>query len=184
MIKLSIVLFAAAALVGVSAVPSVAAIAYPPTKPGCTVNCDPGGEPTNPGEPFDPNGDPDPEGCMFNCDEISTIPDPEIPELPDPEKPGTTTQFALDGCGEKLGGLRDVTVSQIRGVEAGDVVDIIPVCRSKSLAAEQDSVAELRPEIDQNATLHGELRGDGYNANDVVGVIVNGQAVTLYVHRI
>jgi hypothetical protein len=183
MIKLSVVLFAAAALVGVSAMPSVAAVAYPPTKPGCQINCEPG-EPANPGEPFNPFGTPEPEGCMFNCGDTSTIPDPKEPELPDPEKPGVTTQLALDGCGEKLGGLRDVTVSQIRGVESDDVVDIIPVCRSKSLAAEQDSVAELRPEINENATLNGELRGDGYNANDVVGVIVNGKAVTLYVHRI
>lgn len=178
MTKLTIALFAAVALVGVTAAPAFAAVAYP-TTPGCHgVGC--GTEPSSPGEPFNPN-DPYPEGCMFNCGDTSTVPDPK---LPDPDQPGTTTQFALDGCGEKLGALRDVTISQIRGVDADDVVDIIPICRSKSLATEQDDVAGLRPEIDGNDTLHGELRGDGYSASDVVGVIVNGQAVTLYVHRI
>jgi hypothetical protein len=161
----------AGAIMGLAAAPAIAAVATThPTTPGCQINCDPG-EPANPGEPFVP-----PEGCMFNCDEISTI--------PDPGKPGTSTQFALDGCGEKLGALRDVTASQIRGVDADDVVDIIAVCRAKSLATEQDDVAQLRPEIDQNEVLHSELGGDGYNAHDVVGVVVNGKAVILYVHRI
>lgn len=182
MTKLTTALFAAVALMGIAAAPAFAAVAYP-TTPGCHgPGCGTGGEPTSPGDPFNPN-DPYPEDCMFNCGDTSTIPDPKNPDLPEPGKPGSAVQFALDGCGEKLGSLRGVTVSQIRGVDAGNVVDIIPICRSKALAAEQDDVAGLRPEIDGNDLLHGELRGDGYSASDVVGVIVNGQAVTLYVHR-
>jgi hypothetical protein len=180
MTKLTIALFAAVALTGVAAAPAFAAVAYP-TTPGCHGIACGGGDTSSNGDPFYPERPRPEENCMFNCDEISTIPDPK---LPDPDKPGTTTQFALDGCGEKLGALRGVTVSQIRGVDADDVVDIIPVCRSKSLATEQEDVAGLRSEIDGNVTLNGELRGDGYSAGDVVGVIVNGQAVTLYVHRI
>lgn len=176
MTKLTIALFAAVAFVGIAAAPAFAAATYPGPS-GCRgVTC--GGDTSSNGDPFYPERPRPEENCMFNCGDTSTVPQP------DPEKPGTTTQFALDGCGAKLGALRGVTVSQIRGVDSDDVVDIIAVCRSKPLATEQDDVASLRPAIEGNDTLKGELRGDGYDASHVVGVIVNGSAVTLYVHRI
>lgn len=188
--KLLLTIIAGAVLV-ISTPAAFAAVGatVPPTKPGCQINCVPGGDGPDgdPGEPFIP-GEPVDEDCMFNCGDTSTIPDPDKPEdgtePGDPGLPGGTVNYAeIDGCGEKLGSLRDVTVEQIQQVAPTDVVDIIQVCRAKTLGNEQESVAGLRPEIDANDKLHGELRGDGFNANDVVGVIVNGKAVTLYVHR-
>ena len=77
-----------------------------------------------------------------------------------------------------------MTPNQIEGVGTDDLVDIVPVCYSKSLSSEQDDVAQLRPVIGQNAVLDTELGQEGYNPEDVVGVIVDGVQVTLYVHRL
>jgi hypothetical protein len=77
-----------------------------------------------------------------------------------------------------------VTPGQVEGVGTDDLIDIVPICRDRGLVSEQDDVAQLRPVIGQNPVLDGELDQNGYNPEDVVGVIVDGQAVTLYVHRI
>lgn len=42
--------------------------------------------------------------------------------------------------------------------------------------------ALTRPEIARNEVLDRELGREGFDAANVVGVIVNGPAVTLYVH--
>lgn len=175
-----------------------------PNPPGCQVNCDPGGEPTSPGDPFDPFGDPEPE-CQVNCDpkKPGGDPDPECqvdcdpkdpdgdpkkpggdPKKPggDPKKPGKGGQAQLGDCGDKLGLLRRVTAAQIQSVGSDAFVDVIPVCRSKSLASEQEEVAQLRPVIGENQVLGSELGRKGFNSANVVGVIVDGRKVVLYVH--
>lgn len=77
-----------------------------------------------------------------------------------------------------------MTVAQIEDVGSDDLVDIIPVCRFKTLADEQESVAILRPAIGLNDVLDTELDQEGYNPENVVGVIVNGRQVILYVHEL
>lgn len=172
--------------------------------PGCQINCDGGGgEIAEPGDPFIP-----PEGCMYNCDGPGDTADEDCMyncdgpgdtanedcmincgggDLPDPDKPGAgkpQQQASADQCGEKLGYLRDVTASQIESVGSDDIVDIIPVCRAKPLATEQEDVAELRPAIAANLVLDQELNSEGFNPEDVVGVIVDGRKVVLYVHQL
>jgi hypothetical protein len=165
-----------------------------PTVPGgdggCQIDCD--DNPPTPGEPFVPfegcmlNCDsaeiPDPhEDCMINCDADSTIPDPKKPGQPD--VPRVAIQLA-GGCGDKLGYLRDVTVAQIEAVGPDDVIDVVPVCRNKTLADEQDEVAELRPAIGLNPVTDAGLQKEGFNPEDVVGVIVDNKSVTFYVHQL
>jgi len=87
-------------------------------------------------------------------------------------------------CGDKLGYLRRVTPNQVESVGTDDLVDIVPICRERGLTSEQEDVAQLRPVIGQNPVLDTELDQEGYNPEDVVGVIVEGTLVTLYVHRL
>lgn len=202
--NLKLTLLAGAFLLGLTASTSVVLAqapatipTTPPTTPGCQINCD-GGDTTSPGDPFDPfpdpgpgddgegdgdggpgepGGDPDggPDGdpaCMDNCD----------PGKPGDKPKGGTTQALVGDCGDKLGMLRRVTESQVASVGNEDLVDVVPVCRSKSLAAEQEDVAQLRPAIGQNEVLDSELGRKGFNPEDVVGVIVNDSQVVLYVH--
>jgi hypothetical protein len=187
--KLSLVAFSATILIAMT-LPAAAAAAIlnrnppPPTTTTtpCMVDCVPDqpDEPedsTTPGEPFLPV----PE-CQINCVPNGGPGPDDEPEVPDLGKP--SDEAALDLCGDKLGFLRDVTVSQVESVGTDDLVDIVPVCKTKTLATEQEDVAELRPVIGENIKLDSELDADGYNAEDVVGVIVDGQNVILYVHRL
>jgi hypothetical protein len=91
----------------------------------------------------------------------------------DPFMPGLA-----ETCGPSLSQLRPVKVSQIRGVEPGDSVDIVPVCADDL----QSNIAQLRPHIARNDVLDGELGRSGLDAGDVIGVKVRGSSVILYVH--
>jgi hypothetical protein len=203
--KMKLLVLAGALALGVIATTSTAFAQFthtaPPTTPGCQVNCEPSGDPDSPGDPFDPFGDPDggkdggPDGGPDDPNDGGKGPDPDCdqdcdpnddPKKPGggPKKPGGGSQALGGDCGDKLGLLRRVTPDQIAGVGSDSLVDVVPVCRSKALAAEQEEVAQLRPVIGQNQVLDHELGKKGFDPENVVGVIVNGAQVVLYVHPI
>jgi hypothetical protein len=104
-----------------------------------------------------------------------------------PCKPGINAT----ACGQKLGNLRRVTVSQVRRIDDSDHVHLVPICDNlnRSLTEQEMSFLArgnvqglLRP-IGQNATLEAALADGGYRADDVIGVVLNPRAVTLYVSR-
>jgi hypothetical protein len=171
--KLSTIILSAGFLITIAAPAGAMQIPTYPTNT-CTGTCDT----ATPGEPFNPF----PEGCMRNCDQ------PEVGETcmvncDSAEIPGKDPEtFAADGCGSKLGLLREVTAAEVLAVDRNDLVDIIPVCLEKALAGAQEEVATLRPAIDQNEVLDRKLGREGFEPQHVVGVVVEGRHVVLYVH--
>ena len=134
--------------------------------------------PDVPGNPGDPGG------CTALCS----------PDKPgDPGIPGNPDKFGLayQVCGDKLAQLRKVTVGEVKSVTDSAAVKIVPVCenRAKSLSdaeikfVERGNVAGLTTAIAGNQILVGELADSRYQANDVIGIVVNGPAAVLYVHK-
>jgi hypothetical protein len=97
----------------------------------------------------------------------------------------------VQACGQKLGNLRRVTVSQVRRIDNGDSVHLVPICDTvhRSLTEEEMSflargnVQGLIKPIGQNDTLEAALDDGGYRADNVIGIVLDPQAVTLYVSR-
>lgn len=85
-------------------------------------------------------------------------------------------------CGADLGSLKKVRASAVRAVGYGDNVDVVPLCLDGSLRGMQANVEGLRAPISQNDTLMTALRSEGFDPSRVVGVVVAGQMVVLYVH--
>lgn len=115
-------------------------------------------EPTSPGDPFNPNN---PGGPGPNT--TASIPDKEA-------------------CGSDLGGLRRVRAAAIEAVKDTDSVEVIPLCIGKPLGSTQEDVAELHEPISHQPVLMGPLKEEGYDASQVVGVVVNRPQIVLYVH--
>ena len=86
-------------------------------------------------------------------------------------------------CGEKLGQLRRVTEDAIMGVDAADPIEVIEVCRKRPLASSSTNADGLRAALGANPVIEGELDQEGFEPEEVVGVIVNNGAVVLYVHH-
>lgn len=84
---------------------------------------------------------------------------------------------ASDSCSSGLGSLRPVKAAQIRAVDEGDSVAIVPVCAEDL----QRNIAQLRPHIAANEVLDDELGQAGRDAGDVVGIKLRGGDVVLYV---
>jgi ABC-type proline/glycine betaine transport system permease subunit len=137
-----------------------------------------------PGVPGNPG---DPGGCTALCSPDKPG-DPGNPGVPgNPDKLG----LAYKVCGDKLAQLRKVTVGEVKSITASFAVKIVPVCenRAKALAdvearfVERGNVAGLTTSIAGNHVLVSELADSRYQANDVIGIIVNGPAAVLYVHK-
>ena len=137
--------------------------------------------PDVPGNPGDPGG------CTALCS-------PDKPGDPgDPGVPGNPDKFGLayQVCGDKLAQLRKVTVGEVKSITDSAAVKIVPVCenRAKSLSeaetkfVERGNVAGLTTAIAGNQILVSELADSRYQANDVIGIVVNGPAAVLYVHK-
>jgi len=95
-----------------------------------------------------------------------------------PTSPGDPFMpLAGDTCSNGLGSLQPVKVAQIRAVDEGDSVAIVPVCAEDL----QRNIAQLRPHIAANTVLDDELGQAGRDAGDVVGVKLRGGDVVLYV---
>jgi len=187
----------AAAFVFVAVAPvSAAVIIRVPVKPATTPGAPPStNDSTSPGDAFYPEGSrrsgvptdtssiPDPNGSPGNPGGGSGNPggNPGI-------DPTTTASTGGNGagveqpCGSDLGKLRRVTANAVRGVGYGDNVDVIPLCTGRSLNAMQRNVEGLHAPISQNDTMVSALRQEGFGPSQVVGVVVNGPMVVLYVH--
>lgn len=85
-------------------------------------------------------------------------------------------------CGAKLGLLRPVTKDAIMGVGAADPIEVVEVCRKRPLATDSTNADGLHAALGANPAIDGELDQNGFEPEDVVGVIVNKGAVVLYVH--
>ena len=150
---------------------SSAAFAQGLTHPGTVI-------PGNPGNPG---------ACTALCS-------PDKPGDPgNPGVPGNPDKLALayQVCGDKLSQLRKVTTGEVKSITISADVKIVPVCenRAKSLSeaeikfVERGNVAGLTPAIAGNQVLVSELADSRYQANDVIGIVVNGPAAVLYVHK-
>lgn len=133
-----------------------------------------GGTPVVPEIPENPGGG---NGSTPSDDDL-----PTQGEFGNPGEGGIASILAQP-CGDKLGGLRMVRQSDIAAVAADSMIQIVPICRNRPLSDTQNNVEGLYSAIDANAVLRGELGQSGFGSNEVVGVIVNGQSVVLYVHR-
>jgi hypothetical protein len=121
-------------------------------------------EPSSPGDPFNPNN-------------------PENPRNPGGPGPETTASLGeKPACGSDLGGLRRVRAAAIDAVKDTDAVEVIPLCIGKPLGSTQEDVAELHEPISEQPVLMGPLKEKGYDASQVVGVVVNRPQIVLYVH--
>jgi hypothetical protein len=94
-------------------------------------------------------------------------------------------------CGRKLGNLRRVTVRQVARIDGRDKVRLVPICNivhrsltetEMSYLARGNVQGLVRP-ISRNATLAAALDDGGYRADDVLGIVLNPDMVTLYVSR-
>lgn len=152
----------------------VFAMTLPPPPPPCA-NC--GGQP-------DPQPDPGP------CEECEPPPpggsgNPGLPPPPDKHDEAST---ASDVCNAGLGKLRKVTEAQVEAYDNEDGVRIVPVCERnatliKLAQIDPSQALPVRDEIAGNSALVDPLQARGYNAEDVVGVIIGENGATLYVHR-
>lgn len=185
----------AAAFVFVAVAPvSAAVVIRVPVKPAVTTPGAPSdtNDSTSPGDPFYPEGSRRGGGGGDDPTDTSTIPSPTgTPGNPGGNPgidPTTTASTGVNGagveqpCGTDLGKLRRVTAKAVRGVGYGDNVDVIPLCTGRSLGAMQRNVEGLHAPISQNDTMVSALRQEGFGPSQVVGVVVNGPMVVLYVH--
>jgi len=125
-----------------------------------------------------------PGACTALCD-------PGKPGDPgDPGSPGKRT-LAYQVCGDKLAQLRKVSPRELKSIVNGDDVKLVPICenRAKALSEaetkllERGNVAGLTDAIAKNPILVSELANGRYDANDVIGIVVNGPSAVLYVHK-
>jgi hypothetical protein len=94
-------------------------------------------------------------------------------------------------CADKLANLRRVTVGDVRRVQVGEPVHLVPLCDvvNHTLTEQQQrylargNVQGLIPVIARNPALMAELSDRGYDANDVIGIALAPSAAVLYVSR-
>ena len=193
-LKLTLLALVAVLGFGAATVTAQAAVAYPPTAPGCTFDCPGGG---GGGDSYDGNDDYDPF-CMFEpckSSEEGNTPTAECEEdcgIRDPAcqincAPGNGTSIpgnkaGLKLCDAQIGGLAKVTARQIRSISGRDSVQVVAVCTDMNLADQQKGVESLRPAIAKNAKMTAALSQEGYSASDVVGLQVGRTQAVLYVH--
>jgi hypothetical protein len=146
-----------------------------------------------------------PVTCVVDC---IVIANPNNPPKPDCVRGGPVTltpvleariivrnpckaSSDIQACGQKLGNLRRVTVSQVRRIDDNDKVHLVPICDTvhRSLTEEEMSflargnVQGLIKPIGDNDTLEAALDDGGYRAGDVIGIALDPGMVTLYVSR-
>ena len=134
-----------------------------------------------------PGGPGGPDNCTALCS-------PDKPGDPgNPGNPGSPDKLGLayQVCGDKLSQLRKVTTGEVKSITLSADVKIVPVCenRAKSLSdaetkfLERGNVAGLTDAIARNPVLVSQLADSRYQTNDVIGIVVNGPAAVLYVHK-
>jgi hypothetical protein len=156
--------------------------------------------PSNPGQ-----GQNGPTNCVVDCFQIVqaqptdcgvhkvvTLAPAEL-VLGGGKKPNPCASASGDvrACGDKLANLRRVTVAQGRRVDDNDSVHLVPICDivHRSLTQVEmtylarGNVQGLILPISQNDTLMAALDDQGYDANDVLGIVRGPGIVTLYVSR-
>jgi len=104
-----------------------------------------------------------------------------------------TADVALNkDCGDNLAKLKHVTGRDILAI-GEQRIHIMPVCdtvNNHSLTQAQlplqqrGNVDGLRTSIERNPVLMGELSERGYDARDVLGILLGSNAAVLYVHKI
>jgi hypothetical protein len=147
-----------------------------------------------------------------NCYTLPSAGSSRVPGAIDPDGPGSSgdpggllkpfkpkrpavvvnARAAIQDCDSQLVHLRDVSEREIRSVDGGDRVRLIPICDSmqQSLTSEvhtslagHGNAASLIPAIARNRTLQASLSRARYRADDVVGVVMATDTVMLYVHK-
>lgn len=95
-------------------------------------------------------------------------------------------------CGSKLRQLRRVRASALQAVDDGYGIHVVPVCDSRSLVGDQrqnenlksGNAKDLISIVAANVPMSGALNSHGYHAQHVVGIVLAGEQVTLYVNKI
>ena len=150
------------------------------------------------GSPQPPGGNNGPEICVSACNTEELVVHPGCRPAGPVIIRSNVQRLACPGdvssyraCGDQLAQLRRVTVGQVQRI-GDETVHLVPLCDTvhHTLTEEQTrylargNVQGLIPAIGHNATLMGELKGNGYAANDVLGIALGHHLTTLYVsHR-
>ena len=123
-------------------------------------------------------------GCGVAC------PAPSDPDDSSDSDSSLPVAQAQKGCGIKLGHLRAITAGKLRGVTDPELVQIIPVCRYKSLVGDDvkselpaGNVIGLKPAIARNKAIATALAEDDYTAENVVGIVLAPKAALIYVFK-
>ena len=136
------------------------------------------------------------EGDGGDAGEPSSTPPPSQPELPGspggsagdlPPLPPTEQIARMENvCNTGLSALAHVTAKMVEAIAPTASVNIVGVCNSglgHQAPIDADQALPVRDAIAANPLLAAALQTHGFHADEVVGIVIAGGKVTLYVHR-
>ncbi|MEO8758115.1 MAG: hypothetical protein ABI398_10250 [Devosia sp.] len=107
------------------------------------------------------------------------------PDLPDVPKDEQITKMS-DTCNAALGELIKIPEKLVVAFANQSGVSVVPVCNNgvgREARIDATQALPLQNAIAKNSALLGPLQGRGFNADDVVGVVLIDGVATLYVHK-
>jgi hypothetical protein len=184
--NLKLLALALVAMTGIALTSMSATSAYAQPMPndndGCTLRCDHGGKDDGGrgDRGRDDDDDDDDDRCIgIRCDDDN----PNcIPGAAPCEPNGGNPKYGYLECAFDVGRLAKVSARQINRVGDEDRVLIVKVCDSKNLMKQQKGVENIRFAIRRNDRMDEVLNDHGFDAGDVVGVMISKQDAVLYVY--